>query len=72
MRLMIALLATLNLSWALNLLLVLAVLALFVVGARWLFGKAGWSLPEPIWGIIGFIVLILVILWAMGGGTFLR
>ena len=66
---MLALLATLNLTWALKLLLVVAVLVLFVVGVRWLFNKAGWGLPEPIRGIIGFIVLILVILWALGGGT---
>jgi len=58
----------LSLTGVINFLIVVAILALLVVGLRWLFGKMGWALPEPMWAIVGFIVLLLVILWAFGGG----
>jgi len=50
-------------------LIAVAILALLVVGLKWLFGTMGWSVPQPFWAILGFILFLLVVIWAFGGGS---
>ena len=43
-----------------------AVLVCFVWGCRWLAAKAGWTIPEPVWAILGFILLCFLALYLLG------
>jgi uncharacterized membrane protein (GlpM family) len=61
-----------SLTGVLKFLLFLAIIALLVVGARYLFGIMGWSIPQPIWAIIGIILFLICILYFFGGGIALN
>jgi type IV secretory pathway VirB2 component (pilin) len=62
-------LVTLSIAGVAKFLITIALLALMVVGLQWLFGKMGWSVPQPFWAILGFILFLLVVIWAFGGGS---
>jgi hypothetical protein len=57
--------------FAVGLLLVFCVLAILIIGVRWLCGVAGIAIPAPlmlILGIIVFVILLLMLLdWAGAG-----
>ena len=64
-------LAVISISGLLWFLIYGAVIVGFVWGIRFLAGKMGWSIPEPVWGLIGFVLLCLLglyLLGAIGGG----
>lgn len=61
------LLAALSIVGVLQLLLYVALIALAVVGLRWLLAQMGITVPQPILAIVGFIVLVLVLIWFFGG-----
>ena len=59
------------LSGVVYFLLALCVLALLVVGTRYLLGMMGVVVPPPVWAIVGFILFLIILLWflgAIGGG----
>jgi hypothetical protein len=45
-------------------LIVIAVLAIVIIGAKWLMGLAGITIPQPLVVILG-IVLFIVLLYAL-------
>jgi len=56
-------------------LIAVAILAILIVGLRWLMAQMGVTVPQPIWAILGFILFLLILLWflgAIGGGVSLR
>ena len=56
-------------------LIAVAILAILIVGLKWLLAQMGVSVPQPIWAILGFILFLLILLWflgAIGGGVSLR
>lgn len=60
-----------SLSGVIYFLLALAVLALLIVGTRYLLGLMGVTVPPPVWAILGLILFLVVLLWflgAIGGG----
>jgi len=61
-------LVTLTIAGVAQFLIAVAILALLVVGLKWLFGTMGWSVPQPFWAILGFILFLLIVIWAFGGG----
>jgi hypothetical protein len=65
-----------SLGGVLQFLLAVAVIALLVVGLRWLAGVMGLTIPQPMWAILGFILFILLVMFALGtfgsGGVVLR
>lgn len=58
----------LSLIGILKILFVIALLVLLIVGIRYLFGLVGWSIPNPIWTVIGIVVLLALLIWFLGGG----
>jgi len=63
--------ATITLSSVIYFLIALCVLAILVVGVRWLLGQMGVVIPNPILAILGFLLFLLILLWFMGafGGS---
>jgi len=59
----------LSILGVLQFLLLLAVIVLLIVGIRYLFGLIGWTIPQPIWVVLGVIVFLLLIIWFLQGGT---
>ena len=53
----------------LKFLLVFAVIVLLIVGVKYLFGLAGWTIPQPIWVVLGVIIFLLLLIWLLSGGT---
>lgn len=70
---MLALLAplamTISIVGVLKFLLLLAIIVLLIVGIRYLFSLVGWSIPQPIWIVVGVIVFLLLLIYFLGGGT---
>lgn len=66
---MFALALAFSLVGVLKILFILALAVLLIVGVRYLFGLVGWTIPQPIWGIIGIVVLLAVLIWLLGGGN---
>ena len=57
---------TLSLTSVVYFLLALCVIAILVVGVRWLLAQMGVTIPNPILAILGFMLFLLVLLWFMG------
>lgn len=60
-----------SISGVIYFLIALCVLALLIVGVRYVLGLVGVSVPQPIWAVLGFILFLIVLLWflgAIGGG----
>jgi hypothetical protein len=66
---MLTLAVAISLVGVLKFLLLLAVIVLLIVGIKYLFGLAGWVIPQPIWIVIGVIVFLLLILYFIGGSS---
>lgn len=63
------LLAALTLTGVLQLLLYVAIVALLVVGVRYLLGLMGVTIPQPIMVVVGIIIVLVLLLWFFGGGV---
>lgn len=66
---------TLSLTSVIYFLLALCVIAILVVGVRWLLAQMGVVVPPPILAIAGFMLFLVVLLWFMGvigGGVAVR
>jgi hypothetical protein len=50
------------LAFLLWFLIVIAVLAIVIVGAKWLMGLAGITIPQPLMVILGIILFIVMLL----------
>lgn len=64
-------LAVISVSGLIWFLIYAAIIVCFVWALRWLAAKASLTIPEPVWGILGFILLCFLALWllgALGGG----
>jgi hypothetical protein len=59
-------LAAISITGMLWFLIYAACLVGFVLALRWLAGKLGWTVPEPVWAIIGFICICILLLWLVG------
>lgn len=66
---MVPLALALSLVGVLKILVVVALLALLLWGVRWLLGKAGVGIPEPLWTIVCVIVVLLVLIAILTGGV---
>ena len=55
-----------SLVGVIHFLLAVAVVALLVLGLKWLFAQLQWSVPQPIWAVLGFILFLVVLLYALG------
>jgi len=55
-----------SLTGVIYFLLALCVIAILVVGVRWLLGQMGVTIPNPILAILGFMLFLIVLLWFMG------
>lgn len=66
-------LAALNISLVgvIYFLLAVAVIAFLIVGLKWLGAQMGWVIPPPMLAILGFVLFLLLILYAIGvfGGS---
>ena len=60
---------TISVIGVLKFLLILAVIVLFIVGVKYLFALVGWTIPQPIWVVLGVIVFLLLLIWFLSGGT---
>lgn len=60
-----------SLVGVIHFLIAVAIVVLLVLGLKWLFGVLGWSVPQPIWAVLGFILFLIVLLYAIGafGGS---
>lgn len=47
-------------------LIAVAVLCILIVGLRWLMAQMGVVVPPPIWAILGFILFLVILLYALG------
>jgi hypothetical protein len=64
-----------SLTGVIYFLLAVCVIAILVVGLRWLMAQMGVAVPQPVWAILGFmlfLVLLLYFLGAIGGGVSIR
>ena len=67
--------ATLGLSISLvgviYFLLAVCVLCFLVLGLRYLAGIMGLTVPQPFWAILGFVLFLIILLYALGafGGS---
>jgi hypothetical protein len=43
----------------------ICVLAIIIIGARWLAGLAGIAIPQPLMIILGILVFLALFLWVM-------
>ena len=57
---------TLSLTSVIYFLLALCVIAILVVGVRWLLAQMGVTIPNPILAICGFALFLILLLWFMG------
>ena len=55
-----------SLSGVIYFLLALCVLALLVWGVRYVLTLMGVTLPQPLWAILGFMLVLIVLLWFLG------
>jgi hypothetical protein len=70
-----ALAFSISLTSVVYFLLAVCVIAILVVGLRWLLAQMGVTVPQPIWAILGFmlfLILLLYFLGAIGGGVSVR
>jgi len=61
--------ATLTLLWVFNVLLWVALFVLLVLGLRRLFGLIGWTIPQPIWTVIGVICFLILAIMVVSGNV---
>jgi hypothetical protein len=47
-------------------LIAVAVVVFLILGLQWLAAKVGFVLPQPMWAVLGFILILLVLLFALG------
>lgn len=57
---------TISLVGVIYFLLAVAVLCILIVGLKWLMGQMGVVVPQPIWAILGFMLFLILILYALG------
>jgi len=72
---MFALAATISLTSVIYFLIALCVIAILVVGVKWLLAQMGVVIPPPILAILGFLLFLIVLLWflgVIGGGVAIR
>jgi len=62
----LALVALPSLTGVIYFLIALCVIAILVVGVRWLLGQMGVVIPPPILAILGFLLFLIVLLWFLG------
>lgn len=55
-----------SLSGVIYFLLALCVIALLVWGVRYVLGLMGVTVPQPLWAILGFMLVLIVLLWFLG------
>jgi len=66
---MLSLAVAISVIGVLKFLLVFAVIVLLIVGVKYLFGLAGWTIPQPIWVVLGVILFLVLLIWLLSGGT---
>lgn len=47
-------------------LIAVAVVVFLILGLQWLAAKVGFSIPQPMWAVLGFILVLLLLLYALG------
>jgi hypothetical protein len=47
-------------------LLAVGVLCILILGLRWLMAQMGVVVPQPIWAILGFMLFLVLVLYALG------
>ena len=55
-----------SLIGVIQVLIAVAVVVFLILGLQWLASKAGFMLPQPMWAVLGFILILLVLLFALG------
>jgi hypothetical protein len=43
-----------------------AIIVFLLLGLKWLAGLLNFTIPQPMWAVLGFILILLLILWAFG------
>jgi len=64
-----------SLTGVIYFLIALCVIAILVVGVKWLLAQMGVVIPPPILAILGFLLFLIVLLWflgVIGGGVAIR
>ena len=61
-------LAALNISLVgvIQFLIAVAVVVFLILGLQWLAAKVGFAIPQPMWAVLGFILILLLLLYALG------
>jgi len=59
-------LVTISAAGVVYFLLGCCVVVLLVWGLRYLASLAGIAIPQPLWGLFGFVLVLLLILYALG------
>lgn len=57
---------TISLTGVIYFLIAVAILVLLIVGVRYLLSLAGVTVPQPIWAILGIILFLIILLYALG------
>lgn len=55
-----------SLGGVIQFLLAVAVIAFLVLGLKFLGEKMGWTVPQPMLAVLGFILFLLLVLFALG------
>ena len=63
---MFGLAVAISLTGVIYFLIALCVIAILVVGVRWLLAQMGVVIPPPILAILGFLLFLVVLLWFLG------
>jgi hypothetical protein len=58
-----------SLIGVLKFLFVIGVVALLIVGIKWFAEKVGWMIPEPIWTIVGVLLLLALLIYMLAGNV---
>ena len=62
---MLAIIA-ISLVGVIKFLIAVAVVVFLILGLKWLAGQVGFAIPQPMWAVLGFILVLLLLLYALG------
>ena len=65
---------SISLVGVIQFLIAIAVVVFLLLGLKWLAAQLGWAIPQPMYAVLGFILLLLLLLYALGtfGGIAIR
>jgi hypothetical protein len=58
--------AVLSITSVIYFLIGVAVIVFLILGLKWLAAQLGWTIPQPMYAVLGFILFLVLVLYAFG------